>query len=73
MVLMKASVDGVYHNEDLFEKPNTFMPERFLESEFGTKPGVDSTGLRPDFHFGSGRVRSLRMTTISIANPLTHY
>lgn len=32
------------------------MPERFLESEFGTKPGADNTARRNDFAFGAGRV-----------------
>ena len=49
--------DGIYHNEDLYDEPNTFRPERYLSSEFGAKPGADITGLRPDLHFGSGRVR----------------
>lgn len=32
------------------------MPERFLESEFGTKAGADTTARRNDFAFGAGRV-----------------
>lgn len=46
---------GIYHDPDLFDLPERFIPERFLTSEFGTKQGVDATGLRHDLHFGSGR------------------
>ncbi|KAK7681812.1 hypothetical protein QCA50_015159 [Cerrena zonata] len=49
------NIYGIYHDEEMYDKPNVFRPERFLESEYGTKPGADNTGLRPDFHFGSGR------------------
>jgi hypothetical protein len=32
------------------------MPERYLLSENGTKPGVDGSDLKPTFFFGFGRV-----------------
>ena len=51
-----TSVVGIYHSEDLYDEPLFFRPERYLESEFGTKPGADTAGLRHDLHFGSGRV-----------------
>lgn len=47
---------GIYHSEELYDEPLVFRPERYLESEFGTKPGADTAGLRLDLHFGSGRV-----------------
>ncbi|CAL1701790.1 unnamed protein product [Somion occarium] len=46
---------GIYHDPKLFDRPESFYPERYLLSEFGTKPGVDATGFRYDLHFGSGR------------------
>lgn len=49
------NVYGISHDEEAFEKPEVFMPERFLESEFGTKPGADNTARRNDFAFGAGR------------------
>ncbi|CAL1702663.1 unnamed protein product [Somion occarium] len=49
------NVYAVYHSEDSYEQPEVFMPERYLGSEFGTKPGADTTGFRSDFHFGNGR------------------
>lgn len=55
-MFLMFSADGIYHSEDLFDEHNSFRPERFLHSEYGTKPGADTTGLRSDLHFGSGRV-----------------
>ena len=54
---LHGNLDGIYHDEDLYDEPNTFRPKRYLDSEFGTKPGADITGIRSDLHFGSGRVR----------------
>ncbi|CAL1706628.1 unnamed protein product [Somion occarium] len=42
-------------HEDYFDNPNEFNPDRYMRSEFGTKPGVDIEALRPDFAFGAGR------------------
>ncbi|KAJ7359893.1 cytochrome P450 [Mycena albidolilacea] len=39
----------------LFDNPEDFMPERYLLSENGTKPGVDGSDLKPTFFFGFGR------------------
>ncbi|KAK7681816.1 hypothetical protein QCA50_015163 [Cerrena zonata] len=49
------NIFGIYHSEELYDDPLVFRPERFLESEFGTKSGADTAGLRGDLHFGSGR------------------
>ncbi|CAL1702667.1 unnamed protein product [Somion occarium] len=49
------NIYGIYHSEELCERPEVFNPERYLSSEFGTKPNADTTGLRSDLHFGSGR------------------
>ncbi|ENI04575.1 hypothetical protein COCC4DRAFT_40692 [Bipolaris maydis ATCC 48331] len=49
------NVHGIAHDPDFFDHPEEFRPERFLETEFGTKPGVDATGYRNNFIFGAGR------------------
>ncbi|EMD63840.1 hypothetical protein COCSADRAFT_90707 [Bipolaris sorokiniana ND90Pr] len=49
------NVHGISHDPDFFDHPEEFRPERFLETEFGTKPGVDTTGFRNNFTFGAGR------------------
>ncbi|CAL1707421.1 unnamed protein product [Somion occarium] len=48
---------GMSRDPELFDDPNRFWPERYLKSEHGTKPGVDTTGLRSDMpmSFGGGR------------------
>ncbi|CAL1714344.1 unnamed protein product [Somion occarium] len=48
---------GIYRHEDYYENPDVFEPDRYVKSEFGTKPGVDPTGCRNDFVFGGGRRR----------------
>ncbi|KAL8663343.1 MAG: hypothetical protein Q9202_003979 [Teloschistes flavicans] len=47
---------GIFHNPELYEDPDAFRPERYLESEHGTKPGVDTKFFRDNFLFGAGRV-----------------
>ncbi|CAL1706604.1 unnamed protein product [Somion occarium] len=46
---------GLYRNEEYFEDPDWFNPERYLQSPYGMKPGVNLTGLRSDYIFGGGR------------------
>lgn len=64
---------GIYHSEDLYEEPLVFRPERFLESEFGTKPGADTAGLRHDLHFGSGRVECFIASIIYVGLNLSPF
>jgi len=40
----------------LYDEPDVFRPERFLESQYGTKMGADVTDLRDNLAFGAGRV-----------------
>ncbi|KAL1719677.1 cytochrome P450 [Schizophyllum commune] len=46
---------AIYHDEDTFDEPHTFKPERFLLTPFGTKPGVDDSAFRSTLMFGAGR------------------
>lgn len=45
----------MFHDADIYERPEDFWPDRWLLSEFGTKPGVDDTDRRNNIWFGSGR------------------
>lgn len=46
---------AMLHDPDAYEDPDTFRPERFMSSKFGTKDGVSDEGRREDLHFGGGR------------------
>jgi hypothetical protein len=47
-------------NVDLFERPEEFLPERFLHSETGMKEDAkNAQDLRANLPFGAGRVRWL--------------
>lgn len=51
-----TTAGGTFHNDQAYEDPHIFNPDRYIQSEFGTKPGVDTTGYRKDLVFGFGRV-----------------
>lgn len=55
------SIDAIFQDPEMFEDPHLFNPDRYMKSEFGTKPGVDTTGFRDDLGFGFGRVSSFRI------------
>ncbi|KAJ6498501.1 cytochrome P450 [Mycena vitilis] len=47
---------GIFHDPALFDDPESFIPDRYLLTENGTKPGADAGGdLRSNLAFGVGR------------------
>ncbi|KAI1653197.1 cytochrome P450 [Daldinia decipiens] len=49
------NIYGLFHDPDLYDDPETFDPERFLKSPFGTKEGADTRAYRSNLAFGAGR------------------
>ncbi|KAJ7914752.1 cytochrome P450 [Mycena leptocephala] len=45
----------IFVNTSLYDNAEDFVPDRYLLTENGTRPGVDGTDLRPTFAFGFGR------------------
>jgi hypothetical protein len=48
---------------ELYDDAESFKPERYLGSEFGTRPDADTSDFRGDWIFGSGRVSSWLLLT----------
>ncbi|KAJ7917388.1 cytochrome P450 [Mycena leptocephala] len=46
---------GIFHDPELYDDPDNFVPERYLLTENGTKPGVGGSGPKPTLVFGFGR------------------
>ncbi|CAE6507806.1 unnamed protein product [Rhizoctonia solani] len=46
---------GMLHDPDVYERPEDFWPDRWLQNEFGTKPEVINTDRKNNIWFGSGR------------------
>ncbi|KAF7369282.1 putative cytochrome P450 [Mycena venus] len=46
---------GIFHDPELYDDPESFIPDRYLLTENGMKPGVDGRNLRPTLPFGVGR------------------
>ena len=68
-----ANVWGIMHDENLFERPEEFYPERFIHSTLGLRPSApshDSDAVRRlnSLPFGSGRVRPSVIYDLSTMN-----
>ncbi|PPQ85604.1 hypothetical protein CVT25_012648 [Psilocybe cyanescens] len=50
------NVWGIMHDPDLFDRPDEFLPERYMLTPDGTKPGLDKDfTIRSSLPFGSGK------------------
>ncbi|KAF8991292.1 cytochrome P450 [Cyathus striatus] len=45
----------LFNDPEFYDKPESFNPERFMATKFGTKPGVETKDFRNNFAFGAGR------------------
>ncbi|KAJ6449331.1 cytochrome P450 [Mycena sanguinolenta] len=50
-----VNVWGIFHDPNLYDDPENFIPDRYLLTPNGTKPGVDDSDMRPNLAFGVGR------------------
>lgn len=46
---------GMFHDPEVYDRPEDFWPDRWITSEFRTKAGVDDSDRRNNIWFGSGR------------------
>ncbi|KAF7340729.1 Cytochrome P450 [Mycena sanguinolenta] len=50
------NVWGIFHDPNIFERPDEFWPDRYLLSHDGTKPGLSKNySIRASLPFGSGK------------------
>ena len=52
-----ANVWSIHRNEDEYEEPDSFIPERFLDDKFGscTRQAESDDHRRTTYSFGAGR------------------
>ncbi|KAL1695073.1 cytochrome P450 [Schizophyllum commune] len=64
-----ATIFGNLFPSDLFEKPYTFNPDRYMLTEHGTRPGVDDSAFRNTLIFGFGRriCPGMHLANVSVA------
>lgn len=54
--LIPEFIDAIFHDERYFEKPDEFIPERFLKHPYGIMEHVmDDPARRANLFFGGGR------------------
>ena len=63
---LMTQIGGMYHHPDYFDEPEIFKPERYLNSQHGTKEGVNTTGFRENLPFGAGRVGLITSILVSV-------
>lgn len=55
---MTNNLSAIHYNEEDYDNPSEYRPERYLENEFGTKTVLDSDASksrRAVYSFGAGR------------------
>lgn len=62
LCMLYIHVDGICYDPVSFDDPESFHPECFLASDFGTKKDADETGRCQNLVFGCGWVRYSRYT-----------
>ncbi|KAI4594264.1 hypothetical protein KJ359_008539 [Pestalotiopsis sp. 9143b] len=54
--MLIANAWTIHRNEEEYDRPDEFIPERFMDNEFGLRPGYKAgSGRRALYAFGSGR------------------
>jgi cytochrome P450 family 619 len=55
-LILSQRYRSIHHDPDLYDKPDEFIPERYLRNEMGFRTGVtDIDGIRKTYAFGAGR------------------